>query len=529
MKILGYVVIALAIVSSLKVSAQTCAQLFNTIDPITQTEQSKLYGAYIQIASRLSHENFQPLNHTQSSDFLSLPKVNFIKRYQSSIQSLIAKGEVSLEEIVKAQVFLAQSININEGIARPHSYVFILNSKIYSFDLKSRGYKVLGENKVGFTQASLSEFLRLGKLISILVQNENVFIFPRENKDPSYFEEIAKAGKIPLHLKELYASHKKEIIEILTQTTATIGSLAVGSPQKVTTENGEAVTFLTTKILQADGSAATTILYFAPKGQVLEQNNRKRWGNLRFSPHMGYGLNAEIKLKSEDGTVMVIENGMLQLSNQAKAKNLLLSMNSVVENSETSTFRSDFIKKHGEVVRGLIAKNAFNEADFNQVLVGLDMIVNKRGEKFYILPSKNGDLYFSIESSQMGRLIDISISEHGRDFYTASGEKVVIGRSFGFLSKPESKRFTSDDFSITKAAFFAKIEVALKLNSLDQAQKDSLGDAKKKVYDKQNELGPLMNLPPQKLVEIAAEIKTDLINNGKFAPSQSDQIIKVLF
>ncbi|MES2770127.1 MAG: hypothetical protein V4596_13360 [Bdellovibrionota bacterium] len=351
MKILGYVVIALAVMSSLKVSAQTCAQLFNSINSLTQTEQSKLYGAYIQIASRLSHENFQPLNHTQSSDVLSLSKVNFIKKHQSSIQSLIAKGEVSLEEIVKAQVFLAESIT--EGIARPHSYVFILNSKIYSFDLRGTGYKVLGENKVGFTHTSLSQFLRLGKLISILVQNENVFIFPRENKDPSYFEEIAKAGKIPQYLKELYASHKNEITEILTQTTTTIGSLAVGSPLKVTTENGEAVTFLTTQILQADGSAVATILYFAPKGQVLEQNNRKRWGSLRFSPHMGYGLNAKIKLKSEDGTGMVIENGMLQLSNEAKAKNLLLSMNSVVENSETSAFRSDFIKKHGFAVKSM--------------------------------------------------------------------------------------------------------------------------------------------------------------------------------
>ncbi|MES2770126.1 MAG: hypothetical protein V4596_13355 [Bdellovibrionota bacterium] len=129
----------------------------------------------------------------------------------------------------------------------------------------------------------------------------------------------------------------------------------------------------------------------------------------------------------------------------------------------------------------------------------------------------------------MGKLSDISTSEHGKVFYTASGEKIVIGRSVGFLSISESKRSASDEFPIVKAAFYAKIEVSLKLNSLDQAQKDSLDSAMKKVYDKQSELGPLMNLPLQKLVEIAAEIKTDLIKNGNFTSSQSDQIIKVLF
>jgi hypothetical protein len=533
MKIRGLAII-LGVVSLITLASRaraenSCSSFFASESLTTNSQNSdqQFLRSYLKTAGELITSKFKASDDFQSDKMADPSKINFIKKNSEALEQLVSKGDLSLENVVKAKVFLTEAVNDNLGT--PHSYVMVIDGNVHSFQLSGNKYQLLNQSKVGYKKTAITQFLRLGRTYDLLVLNEKAYIYPLGNKDPSALAELAKGEKLEGLLQNIYSSFKNEFSDILTHTTITISDLTSAPILKTTTETNETVYILTIQSMGA-GTKLVRNIYLSTQPKIVENSNKKRWGELSFSTHAGYDVNAKLKLKTDDNVVLFIEDGVLKLSNEAKAVNLLFSLQKVVEDSKTSAFRSTFIKKYGKVIEDLIQKNNFDEIVFDQVIAKLDLIVNSRDHTFYTLPSRKGQLYFDIKENHYGLLKDLSVAQFGKVFYNSNNEMFKTGRSVGFLSTAETKVQLSDDISLNKKAFVQKIEVSIGA-SINEEQIKLLNGMVGFIKSKEKEIeGPLAtNLSSSQLLSIGNNMKTDLVANGKFTKEQAEEIIKVLF
>lgn len=503
-----------------------CSRLFD-VPKMSVSQSQSLVSQYLKATMQISKTNYEPQSRFETKDLFDKKKLELIKKYSSTLEQLISKGEISIQDIAKSKFLLAEALS--EGTFHSHSYVMMANNKIYSLDLKGNGYKILNESKFGYQKNSpMIQYLRLERDLVMLIINDSVLMFDRAQKDPILLAALAKSQKSPSHIAELYKSHRAELEEILTHTTITINALMSSSSLKTTTEKGEAVHILTLEVLHKDGNNGSLNLYFTQRGNIVEHTNAKRWGSLEFSSQMGFETQSPLKLKAKNGVDVIVENGTLKFSNEAKAINLILSMNAVLKDSETSSFRNEFMSKYGEVVQKLIQSNYFAETNFHEIISKLDVVVNSRGNQLYVLPSKQGEIYFKIDQLAAGKLADISIKEYGKTFYTSNGEKIELGQSVGFLSQAQTKRLQTDNENLNQEALKAKISVAIQSEvTPKQAAVLTSIQAKLKGAEASAQM-PISKMSTTALVGLAVQVKADLLK-GEFTNQQADEVIKVLF
>ncbi len=517
MKTVGAIYFAVAIffITS-SADAKMCASLFQERSP---SDFTKMYNAE---AKRLQKEGLNLSTPYESENVLAKSKVEFIRQNRSHLENLISQGEVSLQDVIKAQVYEAETVRGNASQSRSH--VVVLNDKFYSFDPQGKSYRVLGENKVGFNKISIVEYMRLGKEHSLLILNDKVFAFPLAEKDPTQLAKTIEAGKdIPPHIAEIYKTNKKELESILIETPITIAELMSATYLKTTSEKGKTVHFLTLPVLEGSIVAYKGI-YLTSEPGIVETSKNRKWGMLSLSPNVGFSENTSVRLKTEENTTIAVERGQLIFSREARALKLFMTLTSIIDDSKMSNFRFQFIQRYGKEVIRLIEEDYFSQNNFHIVMAKLDLVISERGHKLYTLPSRAGDLFFKVDGTGMGRLAELPVAEYGKTFYSASlQEMIVIGRQIGFLSKTEAKRIETQNPELNSEAFYAKIEVAVG-RELTNKSRNGLERASEKIEEK----GPLYELPPRALVKTMATFKTDLVKSG-FSKKEADEVIKILF
>lgn len=496
--------------------AQVCGSLFSTEATGTHVNRVESFPAmYFKNALQVSKSDFKP-GDLQLQNVLAKDKFDFVKKHSRSLEKILAEGDVSLTDIIKAEVFEAQSLSTNGS--KLHSHVMAVGPKIYSFDFEGKSYRLLNQTQVGFLARPTVEILKLNNKI-LRIQNSDVQLFDGTLKDPLFLSILAKAGKLSPELEPIYAQFRTEITDMLLNSTLTIPELMESTPIKTKTENNDIVFIIPAQNHQ---------YYLSSKAGIINKDNAKRWGVLSLSQELGYSPRQSVRLTTDAKQEMAIENNVLKLSRDVRSMNLYLSLVSVIKDSRTSSYRSEFIEKHQETIANLITKNSFVEAEFYSVIKQLEVIVSTAEHVFYMLPSKSGEMFFDVGSTKWGYVKDLPASQFGKSFYTSKGMTLQIGQSMGFNSQRVVRTLISENQGLSEKAFLAKISLALKEESLTINQSAEVLQVRENLvrsgfYAEDNVV------PPHVISNAAFQIKEALSKDSLFKPAQVDEILKVLF